>query len=429
MNIIFDRIIPGYERYKLYIYNTDNYPVPNKYILYKDKPEYEGFREYDGYSYEEYLIDKLDYQNVSNKPLVYNIKYYHHIEPDGTYVYEREYYEDNFGITCSIQNTRYDYIKMDFTRSSNDKFWVSYRMYPIWGAYVSPFKGDNLAGSFKIESHEAFGPMTSAIDNRTEEPQILTINIYSPNREEEFKFKIIKYPKSMTLNLPIAGKDKSKMFVNFNKEAQHQRFTIGYYCTEDINDLIITNDTGFVSLVFYPITSGRTQGNNYYMSVYVTENDTGVTRVGSVFLTTPNGERSEEIQVTQLHYVPVYAYVDGISVTSNSTSSNRLTKIAWNQQTFTVQLQTNTTVTIRQTTQLAIYNWPEFIDESDYPIEVTGDGTKQNITFNVSSINNTGEDRQGHIEFAMYDPIGNKTYKFDKVIRQLAKEIEDDQNS
>ena len=399
MNIIFDKIIPGYDHYKLYIYNTDNYPVPNKYILYKEKPEYDGFREYDGYSYEDYIIDKTDYQNVSNKPLVYNIKYYHHIEPDGTYVYEREYYEENFGITCSVQNTRYDYIKMDFTRSSNNKFWVHYRMYSIWGGYVSPFNGDSLTGSFRIESHEPFGPMTSAIDNRTEEPQILTINIHSPNREEEFKFKVIKYPKSMTLNLPIAGKDKSKMFVNFNKEAQHQRFTMGYYCTDDINDLIITNDTG-------------------------------VTRVGSLFLTTPNGERREEIQVTQLHYIPLYAYVDGLSVSSNNyTSSARLTTISWNQHTFTVQLQTNTTVIIRKTTQLAMYTWPEFINEEDYPIEVTGDGTRQNITFNVSSVNDTDEARQGHIEFAMYDPIANKTYKFDKVIRQLAKENEDVQNS
>ena len=84
-----------------------------------------------------------------------------------------------------------------------------------------------------------------------------------------------------------------------------------------------------------------------------------------------------------------------MSVSSNNyTSSARLTKIAWNQHTFTVRLETNTTVIIRKTTQLAMYTWPEFINEEDYPIEVTGDGTRQNITFNVSSVNDTDEARQ-----------------------------------
>ena len=429
MNVIFDRIIPGYDHYKLYIYNTDNYPVPNKYILYKEKPEYAGFRGYDGYSYEDYIIDKTDYQNVSNKPLVYNIKYYHHIEPDGTYVYEKEWFQEDFSMTFSCHNTKYDYTSFEYTHSENFSF-VYIRMYPIWGIYISPFHPIDEGKFKRLVQKEPFGPMTDSIDNRTEDSEILYLTVHSPNNEEVFKFKVIKYAKNSCLNLPIAGADKTKMIIKFDNNAQHKTFSMGYYCTDDINDLIIENDSNWVTYSFAKKESNVTKGNNYNMTITVPENNTEQTRVCNLILRTPDRTRTEKIEITQLYYVPLYAYIDGLSVSSNNyTSSARLTKITWNQHTFTVQLQTNTTVIIRKTTQLAMYTWPEFINEEDYPIEVTGDGTRQNITFNVSSVNDTDEARQGHIEFAMYDPIANKTYKFDKVIRQLAKENEDVQNS
>lgn len=437
MNIIFDKIIPGYDHYKLYIYNTDNYPVPNKYILYKEKPEYAGFREYDGYTYEDYLIDKTDYQNVSNKSLVYNIKYYHHIEPDGTYVYESDWWQESFPMTFSCQNTKYDYVKFDYSHSDNFSF-IHIRMYPIWGIYIDPF-WDLYAKYFKVTQKEAFGPMTNGIENRTEEKEILYLTIHSPNNEEVYKFKCIKYPKNLSIGFQMANQsDKSKQYVDFNSNAQSKSIDFGYY--GELEDLIVENNNSFISYTIKKIKSGSTRGNNHTITITVTENNTGETRSGSLFLKMSNGteERKAELFVTQLWYVPRYATINGFDVKTGNRqmASRRLVKIQYNQKTISIKVKHNVDVKIRRSTEYSFRNWPEFVEEienGERILEYTGgeDETpiEEIVTFNVISENNTNETKQGWIEFAIYDIYDNKLYKLGIPIWQLAKENEDVQNS
>ena len=381
----------------------------------------------EGYTYEDYLIDELTYKGDTSKGLVYNIKYYKYIEPDGTYVYECDWWNESFTMNFSCQNTRYDYIKFDYSHSDNFSF-IHIRMYPIWGGYVSPFENHATTGSFKITQNDAFGPMGSGIENRTEDKEILYLTVHSPNNEEKYKFKCIKYPKKLSLSFYMSNQsDKSKQYLDLNSDSQTAQKEFSFWGEEE--DLIVENNTSFI--ISYNITkiTISTRGVNHRLSITVSENDTGETRTGSLFLKTSNGteERKAELFVTQLWYVPQYAYINSknIKTAQREMTSNRLIKISATQKTFTVRVKSNTTVLVRKSTQYSNWTWPEFVEEIEGgELTIEGNDQEQTITFNVISENNTTERKQGYIEFAMHDIYDNKTYKLGFPIQQMPMAIE-----
>lgn len=414
-----------YMYFKFVSNNLDNNV---KYIYHLIDKSYDQSVVFDGdYTYEDYLIDELTYRNDTSKGLVYNIKYYKYIEPDGTYVYECDWWQESFPMEFSCHNTKYDYIKFDYSHSDNFSF-IHIRMYPIWGAYVSPFKNNETTGSFKITQNEAFGPMVSGIENRTEDKEILYLTVHSPNNEEVYKFKCIKYPKNLSLSFYMSNQsDKSKQYLDLNSDAQTASKDFSFWGEEE--DLIVENNTSFIISYSIRKRTVSTRGVNHTLSITVSENDTGEIRTGSLFLKTSNGteERKAELFVTQLWYVPQYAYVNGHNLKSanREMTSRRLIKISADQKTFTVKVKSNVNVIVRQSTQYSFWNWPEFVEEIEGgELVIEGNGEEQLVTFNVISENTTFERKQGYIEFAMHDIYDNKTYKVGFPIQQMPMAIE-----
>lgn len=397
------------------------------YQLFDNSYDQTFVSDMEGYTYDDYTIDDLTYKNDTSKPLVYNIKYYRYIEPDGTYVYEHDWWSEGFTMRFLVHNTKYDYVKFDYTRSQ-EKLYLHIRMYPIWGIYVSPFNKSDT-GNFKITQKESFSMLTSSIENRTDEKQIVTLNIHSPNNEEVFKFKCIKYPKQLSLSFYMSNQsDKSKQYVNLNSNAQTISKNFSFWGEEE--DLIVENNTSFIISYSIKKITISTSGVNHTLTITVSENDTGETRTGSLFLKTSNGieERTAELFVTQLWYVPRYATINGFDVKTGNRqmASRRLVKIQYNQKTISIKVKHNVDVKIRRSTEYSFRNWPEFVEEienGERILEYIGDENQtpveEIVTFNVISENNTDEIKQGWIEFAIYDIYDNKLYKLGIPIQQL----------